>query len=647
MALEVYINDEKIELKRQVNIGLTYQIGSILNINARAGNLSNKFTVPKTKINTRILGHISNVNTGTDIPYKRNTGSIVQNGIELFKDGLAIVESSGSDFSLTIYSGNVSFFDLIKEKNVNELDWSDSNHPYNVSTVISSFTDNSNYIYPIIEWGSFNPLLNNTDTQNTDALLPVAKMSAVLKKIAQGVGYDLQGDFTSTDQFSRLILTPNQFAYTDEALEDTNGIVSNPTAIDDDLDGALSPGITYDYDIEYNDFFWEDYDQINQEFIPDNNYIGNFELDASGIFTFLQNPTTLRITINILKNGGSIFSDTILFTGAQPPAESWSLNINEFNVFVEKGAIYTAQVSVIVTTSNVTLPTINFQMDQSFFKFRAVKDIPYGADIDFATIYDWNQVDVFKDVLKQYSLTVQTDETTRRVFINPLDNILKNLDKAVDWSDKIDLNRTPTTKFRLSGYGQRNYFNYDTDDIVPVDFGEGFFDINDTTLEDEKDIVKLTCISAFAGLKVENEITPTLPFMNTISDPFTEQKARHLLLDPTNKTVNFENTVNADTGSTSVGIPFCYFNKQGKSDQLGFEFLLKSNYLAIQSMTDRTKFITASFILQEVDVYNIDFTIPVYLNVHTSDFQAEGFYYINKISNFKNNNPTKVDLIRL
>ena len=128
MGLEVYINGELIELQPNINIGLTYQVGSILNLSGRSGNLSNKFTVPKTQNNTRILGTILNINAGTNIPYQRNSGKIVQNGLELFPDGLAIVESSGSSYSLTIYSGNVSFFDLIKGRNINELDWSDSNH---------------------------------------------------------------------------------------------------------------------------------------------------------------------------------------------------------------------------------------------------------------------------------------------------------------------------------------------------------------------------------------------------------------------------------------------------------------------------------------------------------------------------------------
>jgi hypothetical protein len=64
-------------------------------------------------------------------------------------------------------------------------------------------------------------------------------------------------------------------------------------------------------------------------------------------------------------------------------------------------------------------------------------------------------------------------------------------------------------------------------------------------------------------------------------------------------------------------------------------------------MTDKIKFISANFILREVDVQNIDFTIPIFLDVHTPGFQANGYFYINKISNFKENAPTKVDLIRL
>ena len=141
MSLDVYINEQLLELKTDKGIGLTFQIGSILNPSTRAGNLSNKFKVPKTRRNTEILGNLSNINSATNIPYERNSGRIIQDGIEIFSDGFAIVDSTGSDYGVTIYSGNVSFFDLIKGANISDLDLSDLCEDWTVSNVIAAFNN--------------------------------------------------------------------------------------------------------------------------------------------------------------------------------------------------------------------------------------------------------------------------------------------------------------------------------------------------------------------------------------------------------------------------------------------------------------------------------------------------------------------------
>jgi hypothetical protein len=284
MGLEVYINGELIELQPNINIGLTYQVGSILNLSGRSGNLSNKFTVPKTQNNTRILGTILNINAGTNIPYQRNSGKIVQNGLELFPDGLAIVESSGSSYSLTIYSGNVSFFDLIKGRNINELDWSDSNHVYDIPTIIDSFTNNSDYIYPIVDFGDSVELLDNSNLQNSNSLLPCVRISSVLEKIFTSVGYELKGSFRNIDQYSRLILTPNRFGYLESDINANSGTATDVVLQNDELtieSNIVNPTPFAEIiTLDYQTITWEKY--LAGKYVPDNNYFGSFELSVQG-----------------------------------------------------------------------------------------------------------------------------------------------------------------------------------------------------------------------------------------------------------------------------------------------------------------------------------------------------------------------------
>jgi len=644
MALEVYINDERIELKANVGIGLTFQVGSVLNPSRRAGNLSNAFSVPKTKNNTRILGNLSNINSNTNIPYERNSGKIKQDGVEIISDGFVLVESIDKEYKVTIYSGNSSFFDLIKGKNVSDLDF--GTHQFIMGTITASFGGGQDYIYPIIDYGNGVELLDNTDTQNINALLPALFVKSIFEKIVDAVGYTLKGSFIESDSYDRLLLTPNQFGYSKEVVDATSFIAYNLTTVDVDLDGALSPGITYNYPLDFTTSTRPIYDVATDEFIPDNTYIGNFEFVASGTFDGYEVPTNLRITIDILKDGVSILTETGLWTGVSGP-DVWSLRINEFNYIVYKNAVYTAEVTAIVTTGSATLPTLNFTIDTGFFKYYALSDIRYTADVTLSDFYNLKQEDLIKDIINMYSLVIQTDDLKKEFSINSLNDLQDNIINANDWSGKIDLSKTPGVKFRFGSYGQENFMRYKEDDDVVGEFADSSFLVDDKNLEEAKDLVTLKSSAVNNSVRVVNHDTPTIPFSTYISETFDKKNSRLVLLDSQNFTVNFENTVNSDTSTISTNIPFCYFQKYNTSDSLDWTNLLSENYSTLIAMQDNFKMISASFLLKETDIANLDFTIPVFLDVHTPEININGYFYINKISNFKKGRSTKVDLIRL
>lgn len=1049
MALEVYVNDELIELKPNAGIGLTFQVGSIFSPNGRNGNLSNKFSVPKTKTNTAILGNLSNINSASNVPYSRNSGRIVQDGIELFSNGFSLVDETANDYKVTVYSGNVSFFDLIKGKNVNEIDLSDSNHIYNITNILASFTaTNLDYIYPIVDFGNGVQLLDNTLSQEADALIPCAYMASILERMASDVGYELKGSFKLTNQYERLLLVPNMFGYLPSAVENNTGSLTDVDAYttteheiapSDEASGAteettintvfntitgnlfsanqyapdnnyigslqatatgtnscfipergeeiIQTGTTYKsfknghcnethavyvnqrtgfseqlvwmysmktqtetllsnlgqggtqsitaisngedgyiamcvvtagsvrvrlydisaasasliytnsggsgivdylaihngrviwydgqaggglsiYDIatattknirtyatgaigsnvatdgEYvvyeepagNDIIIYDYttatntvienqgafsglenlailgdyvtyfDSVNLQMqsykistaalvsayssgtlnvggaartettlafsdistakkvyfydlvtdtltdsgetdatsaddtkisLSDNyiayltnsnrtvkiydintttitqvdtnpsvqydalilsstdvlsfhaggtlDFIRMFDINASVFWTNIINtalltsfekafdsdvmifcndeglsssandrsailypiitPLEVKINLVIKEDGVVIYSDTETITSSQTNT-AYSLSINQGSAYVKNGSIYSYELYEEANRDS----TIRYFSDSSVatasFSFAASKRLPYGATIDFATLFDAEQTDVLRDVINQYGLTIQTNDLTKQVFLNPLDDLQDNSSRAVDWTNKIDLSKTPVIKYRIGSYGQVNHLKYNADDDVAADYGNGSFNIIDYNLPQEKTIIQLKSAAVEHGLRVGDEHTPTIPFFTSLGSYFDQKKSRILLLDKINKNVSWTNTINSDTGNSTV-LPLSYFNKSGKSDNLDFTSLLDSNYSVLQSMMNQAKFISAYFLLNAVDISNLDFTVPIYLDVHNSEIHINGYFYINKISNFKAENVTKVDLIRL
>lgn len=1050
MARQLFINGREVDLFNDKSIGLTLQVGSVLNPGNRAGNNTNKFDLPPTQNNNEIFETLQNINSNTNIPYQKNSAKYIQNGVELISNGFAVLESTSNGFKVAVYSGNTSFFDLIKGRNLNELDWADDCHDFDIPTIIASFTGNLHYIYGIVDWGDGVALLNNTILQNSNALIPIARMAAIIEKMGLFAGYEVKGSFLQYDQYNRLILTPNQFGFLADFIATVTGFADNVTGLGADVTVLSVCNSTGANDIinlplVYNNIQGQLFDQINGRiFTPDNYYLGTFNLNAQGSFqgyiptklahdlstgnrdykqcnindthaswisrrpgfteqlvfvydieanggnlvqvtpnaaggtlgllsmsednggylawsviiagrtrVSIYNIATQVTTViydnvggsgivaklkvyngkvawldsqvtgglfmydigtattqtvsatgndvggiwdhngdfliweepssndineydyaadaNTLIDNGGAFSgmstlkvfgdyatywdtsldkfvsyklstqtnvtakadaagltrnqartltkvawtdqsgdlmvydlltdtltntavanadspgvnsedrfismnddniayianaqddidvynitstvvtnvdssvenhfwvligksniisyhqvgnsdiirtydltnaaffaditnvvnmicfkkalnnDRMVFTNDMGLSSSpldrvsiiepiidpievdlnlviredgvivysqtvqklvafsvnFNLIINTGVVYVKSGSNYEAELFIEADRDETIDYGLSYTLLTSSYSFSATKTMPYNAKLDMKNFYNTKMEKVLLDVLNQYSLTIQTNELTRQVFLNPLDDLIKNKSKAPDWSEKFNLTKPPNTKYKVGSYAQINNIIYAADEDVPVDTGKGTFLIDDTKLPQEKDIIKLTAAASIADLRVGNEHTPTIPLAAEPGGFFDGKKSRILLLDQFNKVVNFKNTQNSDTGQATLSIPFCYFEKDGKDDSLDFTHLIAENYTVILGMFDQVKFIEAGIRLTELDVLDIDFTIPIYIDIHTPLFHANGYFYVNKISNFKENVTTKVQLIRL
>ena len=655
MSFSVYINDERLDLKANVGIGLTFQVGSILNPSTRAGNLSNRFTVPKTQNNTRILGNLLNINSSTEIPYKRSSAKVVQNGVEIFTDGFAIVEGLSKMYSVTVYSGNVSFFDLIKGKNISDLIFG-STH-FSITPIIETFDGSKDFIYPIVDWGLGVDLLDNTNTQNIDALFPLLFVESIMNKMLDDIGYTLGGTFKDKEFYSRLLLGINKFGFSKEVAEATSGKVDTPTLIDTTLDGdpINTPANYVDFPIVYNNnTAWQKYSILSNEFVPDNTFKGLFQLDVSGTLKNLQGTpsasTWAFIKTELLEDGVVIYSEIspplyMLDSGA---IKYYDVLFYEDNLTAFKGKSYTVNLSVFIRTPGATIDAARFTVNESIFRFTANQEIRYLADIEPSTFYDYKQDDFLKSLMNMYSLTIQTDNTQKILYLNSLNDVTENIDKAIDWSDIVNPAKTITVKYKLGSYAQENNLSYKADDDVDGDFANGTILVDNTNLSESKDLITVNTVAVNDTRRVVNSHTPKIPIQEEIGKPFDKKNTRFLLLDSKNQTVNFKtSTVEVDYATANTDIPFCYFRNTEKDDNLDFPSLIDTHYSTLVGMLDQVKFVSAYFRLKEIDIANLDFGIPIFLDVHNAEVHINGYFYINKISNFKENSSTKVDLIRL
>ncbi len=198
-------------------------------------------------------------------------------------------------------------------------------------------------------------------------------------------------------------------------------------------------------------------------------------------------------------------------------------------------------------------------------------------------------------------------------------------------------------KYTIGSYAQNNKLKYTDVTDVPIDSGSGIITIDNDNLQVSKDLIIISSAAAETRSAINNYDVPIIPAKTTSVEISKDVKHRYFLIERKTQSLTYllesDNTVEANISTTNL--PIASF------ENLKFDSLITANYGTLQGMLNKIKFVSAYFQLKETDVVDIDFTIPVYLDISDGKTVVNGYFYINKISNFKVDSSTLCELIRL
>ena len=204
----IEIAGAELDLAEGLGFGLNYQIDDVKNPTNRNGSYSKTITLAGTKNNNKVLGGLFDVNadfTFFNPNIKTDAKIIIDSSVVL--DGFmqlrnikktsdTYIDANSVSYEVVIFSAATDFFSDIKDKNLNELDFSRYNHIYTKANIEASWSNTSKqvYTYPL--------LYNNNNTYLTKDFKPAIFHKAYLKRIAQEAGYTLGGTLLdeSTDE---------------------------------------------------------------------------------------------------------------------------------------------------------------------------------------------------------------------------------------------------------------------------------------------------------------------------------------------------------------------------------------------------------------------------------------------------------------
>ena len=685
-GLELYLNNTLIELSENTRIGITVQANDIGDIQNKRANFTNQFKLPKTNANCNALGFPNLLNTSSRTPYTKVRARIIQDGIEIVADGYGIVDGITDTINVTVYSGNADFFELIQNKKLIDLDFSEYNHVWNLINFQDNVVNQTNedgYVYGIVNYGKMdlgNVMMNYTP--------PCVRAKKIIQKIVEGAGFSIKGGiYEDADSILNKMVVPYS---RNEQQQDNTGLDLN-------LFKAGAHGTTATNSTGFSVKFYPGYGAVLFDNETGPTYFDNSNLHLNGVYTsVLKSMQKFSVHVDVdvtidappgtasLSGSNYIVAQVIrkiypttsqgIFAAGYvskifPAGQDGVLTNYSFDLESEIGQINGGDqvfvqilVSSVVTFYNGSGNVINTQgtttatlNTASYWMNTMEGNLVYGQTLYLNTLLpDMLQSDFIKNILQLTGGQIQTDGANRDVYMEFFEKISSNKSVAKNWSDKIDIT-ADELKFRCS-YSQANYLKY-KNDKSNFDFptiGDGQFNLNDETLPLEKTVVQLL----FAGTETGGPynlglVTGYAPYIKKVDSADT-----FLSLETEPRILLYERETLADLiyylGDPLVEMTYtftsaiCYttwfidtINDRGF--QLGFNNnLIELFYQSLINMLTDYKEISADVLLNSNDIGNyFNHLIPVFIEKY------QEYFYCNSIENFQKGKLTKANLIRL
>jgi hypothetical protein len=645
MAVELYILDQLVELEGTENISTDYAIAEIGNFSTRKGFRSINFDLPITANNKAILENAELINNSTTRPYRRLKARVFVDGIDQnirFCD----IESSQDTYNVRLYGGNANFFEIIKSKLINSLEYLISlAHPQTLTEVYDSRQYNDGYIYPLIDWHADSPnniMSNDSKTFDIRYTFPSLFVNEIIENICIDAGYSLSNNLLNdlNYQSADLIFCPTfndpQY-YNGDAKTQLNtvqnSIFENPVYYK--FPEVFTSSAE---EVQKETGTWTTDGAITGFPITVTDTIYFYEVPVSGEYVFTLNGTgnqTLPVVAFILKRNGTTLEEVGGLSSTVGPT-TWEVTFN-YTVNALAGEQY---VAYFFSFTAFTIDNANFYYLSNVLNFKYIES-------------KLKQSDFLRAYLQMFCCLITVDEDTKTVYINKFDDIANNIPLAIDWSNKIDYTDKPNVEYSLESYAKSNTLTYKEDDSIDPTFiqgSNGTIIIDDETLDATNEFVELPFSATEMDSRLQAFVIPKIKIFRTddASPPETKPtdkvEPRILLLERVTTVPSVIYSDGSSTLTTNVDLPLPWFMLGGKQLNLGFaNNLIPLYYTGLEDVLNRTKVLTINVKLNAIDIYQLDFLKPVFIAEHNA------YFYISKISGFTygSSESTEVELVKL
>ena len=657
---EIYIEDQLIDLLKDIGTDFTYTIDDVRDFGSRNTSFSRTISIPATATNNKILGfafdmgmaHEHNMdlpNVSTNFtPSQAAKCEVYIDKIQIFKGVIRILEivmNKGIiEYQCAVFGELGGFITELGNKRLEDLDFSEYNHTWNVTTIENSWNtiNGSGYYYPLIDYGDVS---TNKDDFSVYTFRPALYAKEYIEKIFEGTSYSLNCDFFNTDFFKKLIIPNNS-----QGIQGTNDrfilgtISATKNVLNSNTPTARNANLSFD-----------------------STTLLNFTENAGkSIFTYTDGTKTVRALATITgvyqTDAASSITATLYVAGVVVQTlvvNTFSAN-NPFTFNIDwTGEIANTNQVRIELSVPVTANTYIVNVSNANFTFTQLAaqlaTVAYNGTVSMNSNLPKGifQKDFFLSICKMFNLYVYQDNINdKQINIAPyIDFYSDAVTNSIDWSQKIDTGSTMSIK-PMSQLNARYYaykYTPDTDyynDNYLKKYGQTYGDyLYDSQFDFVKDTASTQIIFAPSVLYQPNNHGHADKYYTTIfklsnnntqEDPM-DSVIRILMA----KKLSIAHTWHIKSGETGGGSNLANLNVYGYAGHLDdptnptvdinfgapkeLQFPASTyptnnlfntyNLPYILEITDmESKLLACRVSLTAVDIYNLDFSKYIWIN---------------------------------
>lgn len=492
-------NQVILDLYEDETIPLTLSVDDFKDVATKTQSYSKAFHLPATKKNNRVFGNLFEITKASGLytfnPYKKTSVMLKENGFIVFEGFLKlidIVDKKGEiSYNVNLYSDSVALMDSMKDLTFADLDFSELDHDYNLTSIEASQTgalpllnplqadsfagaagDTTTSVlkYPFLNWaGSIRR--NATSAQVSDGATagrpslkkledgfrPFINVKYLVDNIFKGAGFTYSSAFFDSSYFSNLYMDFNWGEEPDGAAPLRNDFIKRKST----LGTATAVGQTFtnvpvNVDNGGNDDLWNN---TSYSFVSDVNNLhctGSYRIQV--INTATINKWSAEMRICVFNSSNSVIETIEQYKwvdvnplGSADIQGSFDVVLNNGDYIQMEAKDFNASAKIFISDTTTSFLNINYNNN-------AVQ-VPTLLDTARGEMVQW---DFLKGLFTMFNLiTLQDKQNPSNILIEPYNDVFSDDVTTLDWTHKVDVS---DIKLKPLDLKKRVVFKYEEDE---------------------------------------------------------------------------------------------------------------------------------------------------------------------------------------